>query len=206
MCKKNYIDTRGMSRLDWLKARQRGIGGSDAAALILPPDVYKWHRPKDIYEDKTTERTDDSSPLACEVGHYLEPFVAAKFTEATGIRVHNLNRILLNPELPHMFANIDRKLYGANVGLEIKTTNAYNDKRFTEDTYPAEYYVQMQHYMAVTGWDMWYLAALIGNHRFVWYEVPRNDDDIAEIIYIEKKFWDEIVVPRNEKELKESWV
>ena len=48
MADRNYIDTRGMSRLDWLKARQRGIGGSDAAALILPPDVYKWHRPKDI--------------------------------------------------------------------------------------------------------------------------------------------------------------
>lgn len=201
-----YISTRGMSRLDWLRARQRGIGGSDAPALILPPDVYKWNRPKDVYRSKVEERTDDVSPLSCEVGHFLEPFVAGKFAEVTGYRVHSVNKIILNARYPFMFANIDRKLYGANVGLEIKTTNAYNDKRFTEDEYPMEYYIQMQHYMAVTGWDMWYLAALIGNNRFVWYEVPRNEDDIAEIIETERRFWDEVVVPRNEKELEESWL
>lgn len=194
-----YISTKGMSRAEWLRERQRGIGGSDAAALVLPPEAYRWHRPRDIYESKVTERTDDSSPLACEVGSFLEPFVAAKFAEATGFRVHNVNKIILNRQYPFMFANIDRKLYGVNIGLECKTTSTYNDRRFTEDEYPVEYYVQMQHYMAVTGWDRWYLAALIGNHRFVWYEVPRNDDDIAEIIETEEKFWNEIVVPPKRK-------
>jgi putative phage-type endonuclease len=202
---KNYIDTRGMSRLDWLKARQRGIGGSDAAALVLTASEYKWSRPKKVYESKITIPTDEPSSLACEVGHFLEPFVASKFTEATGFRVHNLNRIILNPELPYMFANIDRKLYGKNVGLEIKTTSVYNEHKFTEDEYPSNYYVQMQHYMAVTGWEKWYLAALIGNNRLVWYEVPRDEDGIQNIIEIEKKFWYEVVVPRNERELEESW-
>lgn len=32
---KNYISTVGMSHSDWLKARQNGIGGSDAPALVL---------------------------------------------------------------------------------------------------------------------------------------------------------------------------
>lgn len=203
----NYISTLGMSRLDWLRARQRGIGGSDAAALVLTPQEYKWSRPRKVYESKINPPPEvEKKNLACEVGHFLEPFVAMQFTEATGFRVHNVNRIILNPMYPFMFANIDRKLYGMNVGLEIKTTSAYNERLFTEEEYPIEYYIQMQHYMAVTGWEMWYLAALIGNHRFVWYEVPRNDDDIAEIVEIEENFWNEIVVPRNEKELEESWV
>lgn len=103
-----------------------------------------------------------------------------------------------------MFANIDRKVRGENIGLEIKTTEVYNAKQFTEDEYPYQYYVQMQHYMAVIGWQKWYLAVLIGNQKFVWYEVPRNDEDIAEIIETESKFWNDIVVPRNTEEL-EKW-
>lgn len=199
-----YISTVGMSRADWLEARQNGIGGSDAAALVLPPDAYKWSRPADIYRSKISP-PDESSPLSCRVGTYLEPFIAELFTEATGLRVHKLNRIILSDEHLFMFANIDRKLYGADIGLEIKSTTVYNDRRFTEDEYPYNYYVQMQHYMAVTGWQKWYLAALIGNKRFVWYEVPRNDEDIAQIVQTESKFWNEVVVPKNEKEL-ELWV
>lgn len=198
-----YISTVGMSRADWLKARQSGIGGSDSPALILPRDVYGWSRPKDVYWSKVSE-PEETSPLACRVGSYLEPFVAELFTEATGLKVHRLNKIIVSGENPFMFANIDRKLYGVDYGLEIKTTTVYNDRKFTEDEYPANYYVQMQHYMAVTGWKKWYLAALIGNQKFVWYEVPRNDEDIAEIIATEKKFWNDVVVPRNTEEL-ERW-
>ena len=84
-----YISTVGMSRADWLKARQSGIGGSDSPALILPREVYSWSRPKDIYKSKVSE-PNETSPLACRVGSFLEPFVADLFTEATGLRVHRL--------------------------------------------------------------------------------------------------------------------
>lgn len=199
----NYISTKNMSRLDWLKARQNGIGGSDAPALVLPYDVYKWSRPKDVYESKVGE-PDETSPLACRVGSYLEDFVARLFTEETGMTVHRYNRIIFSDEHPFMFANIDRKLYGNNIGLECKTTSDFMDKKFTDDEYPYQYYVQMQHYMAVTGWDMWYLAVLIGNRKFRWYEVPRNDEDIKDIIKAESKFWNDVVVPRDTEKL-ELW-
>lgn len=199
----SYINTKNMSRLDWLKARQNGIGGSDAPALVLSYDEYKWSRPKDVYESKVGE-PDETSPLACRVGSYLEDFVARLFTEETGMTVHRYNRIIFSDEHPFMFANIDRKLYGNNIGLECKTTSDFSDKKFTDDEYPYQYYVQMQHYMAVTGWDMWYLAVLIGNRKFRWYEVPRSDKDIKDIIETESRFWNDVVVPRNEQEL-ERW-
>ena len=85
-----------------------------------------------------------------------------------------------------------------------KATADYNEKKFTDDEYPYQYFFQMQHYMAVTGWDMWYLAVLIGNRKFRWYEVPRDEKAIQNIIEIESKFWNEVVVPRNTKEL-EKW-
>lgn len=199
----NYISTKNMSRLDWLKARQNGIGGSDAPALMMPPKEYKWSRPKDVYESKVGE-PDETSSLACRVGSYLEDFVARLFTEETGMTVHRYNRIMFSDEHPFMLANIDRKLYGNNIGLECKATSDYNEKKFSDDDYPYQYFFQIQHYMAVTGWDMWYLAVLIGNRKFRWYEVPRDEKAIQNIIKTESKFWNDVVVPRNTEEL-ELW-
>lgn len=200
---RSYVSTARMSHADWLAARQGGIGGSDAAALVLTPDVYKWHRPIDVYRSKVYEIEEDTENLPCRMGHYLEPFVADLFTEETGFRVHRWNRMMHSSEYPWALANIDRKLRGCNRGLEIKTCSAYRDSKFTDELFPPEYYVQIQHYMAVTGWDTWYLAALIGNKRFVWYKVPRNEDDICEIMAREEEFWS-IIIRRDEEEA-ESW-
>lgn len=200
---RSYVSTARMSHADWLAARQGGIGGSDAAALVLTPDVYKWHRPIDVYRSKVYEIEEDTENLPCRMGHYLEPFVADLFTEETGFRVHRWNRMMHSSEYPWALANIDRKLRGCNRGLEIKTCSAYRDSKFTDELFPPEYYVQIQHYMAVTGWNTWYLAALIGNKRFVWYKVPRNEDDICEIMAREEEFWS-IIIRRDEEEA-ESW-
>jgi putative phage-type endonuclease len=197
------ISTKGMSRSDWLRLRQSGIGGSDAPALLLPSDVYKWRRPRDVYASKIGE-VEEASPLACEVGTFLEPFVARLFERASGFSVHCKRVMLQSINNPCMLANIDRKITGQIAGLEIKTTSSYRDKQFTEESFPYEYYIQIQHYLAVTGWERWYLAALIGNHRFAWYEVKRNEVDIAGIIETEKKFWEQIILPRNTEEL-ELW-
>lgn len=200
---RSYVSTARMSHADWLAARQGGIGGSDAAALVLTPDVYKWHRPIDVYRSKVYEIEEDTENLPCRMGHYLEPFVADLFTEETGFRVHRWNRMMHSSEYPWALANIDRKLRGCNRGLEIKTCSAYRDSKFTDELFPPEYYVQIQHYLAVTGWNTWYLAALIGNKRFVWYKVPRNEDDICEIMAREEEFWS-IIIRRDEEEA-ESW-
>ena len=50
-----------------------------------------------------------------------------------------------------MIANVDRLIVGENAGLECKTTSAYNAKEWDGDEVPAQYILQVQHYMAVTG-------------------------------------------------------
>lgn len=187
------ISTVGMTRLEWLKQRRKGIGGSDAAALVLQD--YEYQTPYGLWLDKTgAVPVNETSSLQCRVGTYLEPFVAELFTEATGLKVRRLNAMLWNETYPFMFADIDRRIEGRDEGLECKTTSAFNDKyfKYDEDIPPefGRYYVQMQHYMAVTGWKKWHLAVLIGNHRFRHYECKRNEEDIAEIIRKESEFWD----------------
>jgi len=199
------ISTYRMPREKWLELRRSGIGGSDAPALMLPPDKFKWKRPIDVYNAKVLGEESECG-LAAAVGTHLEPFVANLFTAETGIKVRKLNKFLRNKQYPWMTANIDRKVYDSLYGLEIKTTSAFNDKKFTEEDFPPEYYVQILHYLAVTGWVRWYLAVLIGNHRFAWYTVERNEEDIEELKKVEFDFWKNIIQKQNTKELEEKWL
>lgn len=205
-----YIPTAGMDREIWRRVRQIGIGGSDAASILLPPEEYKYADPERLLLSKTTELPEEEESLPCRIGHALEPTVAQLYTEHTGRRVHNYNRLIISEKYPWMVANIDRKLYGANEGLECKTIGEFAARRRITDPETGEvswfdrfapgdmegslrnkleWYVQMQHYMAVTGWQMWHLAVLIGNRTFLWYDVPRDDAFIAEIIRREEDFW-----------------
>lgn len=213
-----YISTVGMSREDWLRARQGGVGGSDAWRIVLPKSEYKYAGCGKLFREKTSPDVEEESSLPCQVGTYLEPFVADKYAEATGNAVHRWNRIIISDEHPYMFANIDRKLRGKNEGLECKTIGTFaarkcvgmddNGKRIYIDRFiegdmegslrnKLEWYIQIQHYMAVTGWKMWHLAVLIGNERFLWYDVPRDEEYINLIIEEEGKFWHQIEINEN---------
>ena len=58
--------------------------------------------------------------------------------------------------------------------------------------------LQSEEYMAVTGAEKTYLAALVGGNRFYWKVVRRDEQKIAEIIALEKAFWEENVLAGRE--------
>lgn len=88
-----------------------------------------------------------------------------------------------------MVANIDRKIVGQNAILECKTANQYLLKEWEDEEIPASYLLQVQHYLAVTGADRGYIAVLVGGQKFIWKEVPRDEELIEMIIQLEKDFW-----------------
>lgn len=206
------ISTVGMSRAEWLRMRRTGIGGSDAGKIVLTRQQYSYADPEALFLEKTGDGPlEDSPSLAARHGTWCEPFVADLYTEATGNRVHRFNRMMRSDEHPFMLADIDRKLYGRNEGLECKTIGEWAARmrvvdpeteevhwipRFvvgdmeTSLSRKPEWYCQIQHYMAVTGWRMWHLAILVGNHDFLWFDVPRDDAWIEEMVKQEAAFWD----------------
>lgn len=207
-----WTSTVGMSRQEWLRARRSGIGGSDAGKIVLTKEQFSYADPEALYLDKIGEGPAEDAPsLQARHGTWCEPFVADLYVEATGNRVHRYNRMIRSDEHPFMLADIDRKLYGKNEGLECKTIGEWAARmrvvdteteevhwlpRFVPDDMETslsrkpEWYCQLQHYMAVTGWQMWHLAVLIGNREFLWYDVPRDDAWIEEMIHQEAAFWD----------------
>ncbi len=103
--------------------------------------------------------------------------------------MRNDQQSYFNSDYPWAIANIDRAIVGEDAGLEIKTTSEMNLKKFKCGEYPANYYCQMVHYMAVTGKQRWYLAVLIGNHDFRIFTLERDEDEIKALMDAEKEFW-----------------
>ena len=119
-----------------------------------------------LWADKTGKLPPKNDNEAMRQGRDLEAYVAQRFTEKTGKKVHVYSEMLRNPAYPFAHANIDRKVTGERAGLECKTTSIMNLKKFKNGEYPENYYAQCVHYLAVTGFDRWYLAVLILNQGF----------------------------------------
>lgn len=103
----------------WLKTRDLGIGGSDAA-VIMGMNSYK--SPYQLWMEKTgqVEPPDLSGNQYVYWGTKNEANIADWFQEETGKKVKRLGT-LQSREYPFMLANVDRTVIGENAGLEIKT-------------------------------------------------------------------------------------
>ena len=172
---------------EWRELRSHYIGGSDAAAVV---GLNAYASPYSLWAEKTGKVPGFAGNLATEVGTFLEEFVAQKFAQETGKKVRKCNQSFLNSLYPFAIANIDREIVGEDAGLEIKTTDTLNLKKFKDGEYPANYYVQCVHYMAVTGKQRWYLAVLIGNKEFKWFTIERDEAEIAALMTAEADFWE----------------
>lgn len=171
----------------WLKTRDLGIGGSDAA-VIMGLNSYK--SPYQLWMEKTgqVEPPDLSDNQYVYWGTKNEANIADWFQEETGKKVKRLGT-LQSREYPFMLANVDRTVIGENAGLEIKTAGVSQYSKWKDDEIPDAYYCQCLHYMAVTGADYWYIAVLLGGNEARWKRIERNEEDIKTLIAAEKEFW-----------------
>ena len=180
------------NRDQWLEMRRKGIGGSDCAAIL---GLNPYSSSLAVYADKKGLIPDREDTEAMREGRDLEEYVAKRWEEKTGKKVQRINAMLFNETYPWAIANLDRKVVGERSLLEIKTTSAWNKTDFANGEVPPTYYCQVQHYLAVSGYEKAYLAVLVLNKAFYTFEIERNDAEIAALMTAEQEFWDNHVVP-----------
>ncbi|WP_339816832.1 YqaJ viral recombinase family protein [Paenibacillus sp. FSL R7-0216] len=181
--------TKGMERQDWLKLRQRGIGGSDASAVA---GLNRYKSPVAVFMEKTGQVEPEEAGEAAYWGTQLEDLVAKEFMARTGLRVQRSNKMYKHPEYPWMLGNVDRLITDEHKRrgvLECKTASSYKADEWQGDRVPDEYAIQLQHYMAVLGVDYGFFAVLIGGNKFEYRYVERNPGIIDSLIKIEDEFW-----------------
>ena len=187
-----YISTKGMSRAEWLEARRKGIGGSDASAIL---GQNQWESPLSVYMDKRGIAPEKEETEAMRQGTDCEEVVAKRFERESGLKVKRCNKLIQHPDYPWMLANIDRQVVCKGfVGLECKTTSPFGKTDFEGGSIPANYFWQCQHYMAVTGAEEWYLAIMVFSTSFHIFRIPRDENAIAQLIEAERSFWHDHVL------------
>ena len=177
-----------MNHQEWLDARRKGIGGSDAGAIL---GVNKYKTPLDVYLDKTGQSPDVEDNDAMYWGRALEDIVAYEYAKRTGKKIRRNNSILVHPEHKFMLANLDREIVGEPGILEIKTAARADDwGESGSDEVPESYLAQVMHYMAVTGAQFADIAVLIAGRKFQTYTIQRDEQLIEHMIDVERDFWE----------------
>lgn len=180
-----------------LENRKKGIGGSDASALL---GINPWKNKLAVYLDKIDENIVQQESNFTHFGNVLEQVVADEFMRQTGKKVQRYNKQIQHPQFDFMVGYIDRKVVGENAFLECKTTSAYNSSVWKNEV-PAYYVAQLQHYMAILNYEYCYIAVLVGGNQFKYYTVQRDDEYIERLIEVETDFWNNNVLKRQEPEI-----
>ncbi len=190
---KKLIATKELSNEQWLKYRKRGIGGSDAGAVC---GLNPYRTAIQVYQDKISEDTESIDNEAMRQGREFEDYVARRFMEATGKKVRKANFMYYDEKNPFMLADVDRMIIGENGGLECKTASPFMADKWKDGNIPLHYQIQCYHYMSVMKADAWYIAVLIYGREFKFYKLERDEELIADLIGIEKDFWENHVLQR----------
>lgn len=189
---RRLVSTVGLPKEEWLAYRKMGITGTDAGAITgMNPFVSAFQ----VYQDKVSDEILDADSEQMRQGRDLEDYVAKRFSEQTGLKVRNANAIYQNEEHPIMLADFDRLIIGQQAGLECKTVSPYSGDKWKDGAIPLHYQLQVQHYLAVSGYQCWYIAALIFGQEFLVRKIERDEELIQHLITIEEKFWNENVMP-----------
>ena len=195
---------------EWHKIRKKHIGGSDCATIM---GYNEYKNIVDLWREKTGRKIPDdlSENQAILRGKKSEKLLIEHFAiNNSDYSVSKLEKTLESLKYPFMAANLDGVLENKEFGkgvLEIKTATCFNSNqyydiwlvkdengRYTVDDIPINYWLQIQHYLAVTGWGYAVLYADIklsfqnDRHILKKYICHRNDEAIKEIIEKELEF------------------
>lgn len=183
-----------LTREQWLEERKKGIGGSDAAAVL---GLSKWKTPYQLWLEKTGQDDEsfdiDSDPMFW--GRLLEPVIRQHYSNLTGLSVIVLDSMMWSEEYPFIFADFDGlAVEDSSKILEIKTARSSAGwGELGTDEIPDEYLLQCQHYLIVSKRTNVDIAVLIGGSDFRLYHVKEDKELQAMMLAEYAKFWDKVV-------------
>ena len=202
-------------RLEWLRERQLGIGGSDVATIL---GVSPWMSTFELYRSKITPVEDmlaeeeedfaeyDQRMERMKWGQLLESVVMDEFLRRNDLDSTCLSRSITIADPVHTFlrGNLDGLLIlpdGIRAVVEIKTTSEWAKGNWGEsgtDDVPNHVLVQVHHYMRLADAQYAFVVVLIGGQEYREYRIDRNREMDEKIVKRCTAFWNDYIVPQIE--------
>jgi putative phage-type endonuclease len=177
---------------EWHEARRKGLGGSDSPVVL---GVSPFRTARELWEEKRTPNLNTEPSAAMMRGTTMEPIIADLYADVTGRSLEIESNLLQDAELPVMQANIDRRIVDENPGvLEIKCPGIHIFNKIKREGAPEYYSVQLQHYLAVTGYNWGSLAIFNAEQwELLFFDVKRDDGLIDLIRVKDAEFWQMVI-------------
>lgn len=170
--------------------RKLGIGASECAIVM---GINENISPYELWQIKTgrLEPQDISQLPPVYWGTRLEDIIADEYALKMGCEVERVPETLFHVEHKHILCHLDRKVVGESKILECKFAMYARDQwgPSGSDEVPMSYILQVQHQLAVTGYEEADLAVLISGYDFRVYHFKRDEELIAKIIEELNEFW-----------------
>jgi putative phage-type endonuclease len=180
------------------EVRKLFIGGTDIAAILKMHPFRKKYR---VWQEKTGRRDPENleDNEAVFWGSFLEDKIADRYAVISGNKVRNVNRTLIHPKYDFLRGHIDRKIVGQDAGLEVKTVGLRSAYLWGEpgtDEIPLHYEIQILHYIAITGYHYFDIAALFFGQEMRIYHVSRKNNlgRIKQLEDAAREFWESHVL------------
>lgn len=208
---------------EWLAERLKGIGGSEAAAII---GLSPWCSNVELWRRKTgrSPAPDIADNAAVKYGHDAEPLLrrlfALDYADKYAVEYGGAFDMVRHPEHPFIFATLDGRLTEIATGrkgiLEIKTTTilrSMQKEKWWHDGKPCipdQYYCQVLWQMIASGFDFAVLHAQLkyeygddirSERRTYIIERSEAQDDLTYLQAEGVKFWTENVEADREPSL-----
>lgn len=168
---------------DDVATRRQFIGGSDANIILSGNTERVLH----LWAEKRGEKEPDdlSSHLPVQLGCWTEPFNRQWFETLTGRRVSQAAEAKICGVHPWRRATLDGVIKATGTVWEAKHTSAFAKP----DEVLERYMPQLQHNMAVTGYQQATLSVIFGNHKFEIFEIASDWLYQIELLDAEQQFW-----------------
>jgi putative phage-type endonuclease len=181
-----------------LEARSKGIGGSDAAAIL---GMSRYKTALDVWLEKT--KPEEIAPIENEYiywGNRLEGVIAEEYQRRNNCELEEPTETFRDKTYPYLIANPDRIIKNSSKGkgvLECKTCSSYKISEWGDegtDQIPTEYLLQIAHYRYVMEVDFVDLAVLIGGNQYRQYTYTKNEKLESKMRERLGNFWNEHVL------------
>jgi putative phage-type endonuclease len=173
--------------------RSKGLGGSDIGPIL---GLSKWRSAREVYLSKIGALTGDM-PLTepMEFGLLFEAPCAKRYARLTGRTITRPRKTFVHPTFKWMRGNFDYVQHdptnpdrGPGV-LEVKWLDASRYKQWTDEGVPEGYYLQVQWYLLVSGYQWATFTVMFGGNKQEHFDLPRDEAMIERLMELAIEFW-----------------